>query len=494
MKGYALMATVLLILFSCAGGPSGPAGPDEVPVWVLTPPKDTGDYLYFVGAGSDSGNSEAAARVQAAEGLAASVISFIGVQQSSENTAEAKTVLTQYRRNLIEAGQGAAEPQVEGFRIEDMSVERRGTLVNVYLLGQYEKNALLSQKSRLRKLFDERLGSLELKEKRADELMDEHQVYRAARLYVEVAAGSVFADLDEPREVYRRNMEKAAKALEAMEMEALNNNITGFVRQSFSEPFRLQVYSRGHEQLGLSGVPLNVSYNELLPSGAREARSASIVSDESGIAEFLRPAPRYIGGDMLTVEPDMEEILKPLFSITALPPNFTPKPEELRAAAEEKRVSFSYSVVSRAKEIPTAVWIVGFDNGGNALDESDASAGILEVLEGENFNVRVAELDSSLLKSGQEFVVEGLLRRYGKRYERLIYGSARISDFKEEGNSYTVRVSGSVKALDVESGILLYDTGPLSKSAIGQNPQSAMSAAFKQFGRQVGRTLSTRLP
>jgi hypothetical protein len=137
---------------------------------------------------------------------------------------------------------------------------------------------------------------------------------------------------------------------------------------------------------------------------------------------------------------------------------------------------------------------MGFDNGGNVLPQSEIATGIIEVLRNENFNVSTVSLNPDLLGGDDAKLMSEFTDEHGNRFERLIFGSAYISDFKDEGARYTVQVTGSVKAADLPSGIILYDSGTVSKSANGQNLQSAISAAFKEIGRHVGKELSSQLP
>ena len=489
-----MLIVLLLTLAGCATGPSEVESREEVPDWIVSPPEDTREKVYFVGAGSESGGDEGEAKVKASEALVSSIISFIGIEIESDTPVEAREALNEYRAELTRSIRRDAGVSTPGFTVKDTYIERRGTLVNVYLLGSYEKEELLSQKSRLRRLFNKKLSAVESLERRGDELRSEGQLYRAVARYIEAAASAVHEDIPDAEAAYERNIDSALAAIEAIRLERLNNNLVGYVRQSFSTSFRCKVSSGAEKENGLKEVPLAVRYRVVTGNGEREAEEASVITNDAGIAEFVRPAPRFVGSDTVTFMLDIEEILQPLTSLENLPEGFSRKSEELRAAASRQRLSFSYTVTSRATEIPTAVWVMGFDNGGNPLPQSEITTGIIEVLRNENFNVSTVSLNSELLEGSDAEIMSKFTDERGNRFERLIFGSAYISDFNDEGGRYSVQVSGDVKAADLPSGIILYDSGTVSKSANGQNLQSAISAAFKEFGKHVGKELSRQLP
>lgn len=59
---------------------------------------------------------------------------------------------------------------------------------------------------------------------------------------------------------------------------------------------------------------------------------------------------------------------------------------------------------------------------------------------------------------------------------------------------FTVKVSGDIRVVELKTGNVLYFSGTRFKTAIGSNASSAMSAAFKQFGKEIGRIMANTLP
>ena len=215
------------------------------------------------------------------------------------------------------------------------------------------------------------------------------------------------------------------------------------------------------------------------------------MTDGKGLIEFTRPAPQFVGREDLSMELDFSATLEALEDV---PDALYPQLEAVEDLIADKEVKFTYTVVSKAREIPTALMIADMDNAGTALDRTETTSGVLEVLSEEGFSVGTLPVQMDLLRASDSRLVEQVRSQYGGRYERVVFGTVSISDFREDGDRYMVKVSGNIKAADLETGEILYSSGSMFKSAIGQNLQSAMSAAFKQFGKMVGESLTMSLP
>jgi hypothetical protein len=464
----------------------------EVPGWVTAPPESTADEVYFIGAGSDAGGDRAAARKQAASDLVASITRYLGVKITASTTVEARDTLESFTSELESTVTEQSEARIEEFRIEDSYVERRGDLVNVYLLGSYNRQALEEEKQRLQELFEERQEAISGPEAEGDALMAEGSYYAAAVQYLEAAAAAAGSQVDNARIKYERNMNKARQAVSAVTLSKMNDELQTNLGEPFPQPFRVRVNGSGKGGSGpLSGVPLKVVYTELRSNGRKGVETAQVVTGADGTASFMRPSPDFVGKEQLSVELDLAGALEPLEDVPdALYPQF----EALETQVRDKEVTFAYEVVSRAREIPTAVMIADLDRGDSVIGKADTLSGVLEALSSHDFDVSALEVDGELLSGGDARIIRTVRNEYGNRFERLVFGTVRISSFEETGDRYMVKVSGNVKAADLSTGTILFSSGNMFKSAIGREPESAMSAAFKQFGKTLGDALANRLP
>lgn len=490
----ALVAAVLTALIGCASAPSGSqaGGKGDIPDWITNPPADTTDTMYFVGAGSDSEGNEAAARQQAAADLVSSITRFLGVKVTSDTTVEAKDTLDQFTSRLSQTITEQSEARLSSFRIEDRYVEYRGNLVNVYVLGEYDKNALLEEKARLKALFEERQEAVSGPELEGDRLSGRGKYYDAAIQYLTAATAAYKSGIDNAAIKYERNMTKARGVISKIELNKLNDDLSANIKEPFTTPFRLMVSSQDlPEGQGIAGVPIKIVYKEIRSNGRARMASEVVATDGKGLVEFARPAPQFVGREQLSMKLEFSASLEALEDV---PDSLYPQLEAVEDLIADKEVQFSYTVVSKAREIPTAVMIADMDNGGTTLDKSETAAGVLEVLAEKGFSVGTLPVQINLLKGADTRLVQQVRSQYGGRYQRVVYGTVSISDFREDGNRYMVKVSGNIKAADLETGEVLYSSGSMFKSAIGQNLQSAMSAAFKQFGKMVGEALTRSLP
>lgn len=159
-----------------------------------------------------------------------------------------------------------------------------------------------------------------------------------------------------------------------------------------------------------------------------------------------------------------------------------------------KRVSFTYSVLSHAREIPTGILVADEDNSGALTGKTDTAAGILEALSSLKFTVKTLPVSGSLTAGNDDTLIKKINAQYGKSIKRLIFGTAGIAGFQEENGMYSVKVSGNIKVVELSTGKILYSSGTRFKTALGTNLNSAISAAFKQFGKETGKLMANTLP
>jgi len=489
----ALAVSLLIVLIGCATT-SGPrqGGSGDIPEWVTAPPADTAESMYFVGAGSSPDRDEAAARQQAAGDLVSSITRFLGVKVTSATTVEARDSLNQFTSSLSQTIQEESEARLGDFRIKDSYMTKQGDLVNVYILGEYDKQSLLKEKARLRALFEELQEAVSGPELEGDRLSSSGRYFSAAQQYLTAAAAASKGQIDNADVKYERNMTKAREAISRIELVKQNDNLIGNLKEEFSEAFILRVAAQGAPAgQGLGGVPVKVVYKELRPNGRTRVASESILTDSQGLVRFLHPVPQFVGRETLNMELDLSASLEALEDV---PDSMYPQLEAVENLIRDKEVSFVYNVVSGARNIPMAVMIADVDNGGTALNKNETSSGVLEVLTQQGFSVGTIPVSLPLLQSSDADLVAQVRKEYGSRYSRVVFGTVGISDFREDNKRYMVKVSGNIRVADLQTGEIIYSSGNLFKSAIGQNLQSAMSAAFKQYGKSLGESLARSLP
>ncbi|MCK5152811.1 MAG: hypothetical protein KAQ93_00505 [Spirochaetales bacterium] len=479
------------MFFSCASSP-GPANENKLPSWVTMPPADTSDTVYFIGAGSNPDGDAAMARTLAGADVVSSITRFLGVKVSSDTTVTAKDTLEKFTSTLDQTIRETSSAQIGDFKIVESFTDKDGSTVNVYLLGSYNKKALLKEQARIKAVFAEQRAAISGPEAEGDSLVASSAFFGAAVKYVEAASAASSSDVDNAVIKFERNMNKARKAIASINLYALNDNLNAFIKQPFNEPFKLKITGTpGIDGKVLAGVPVRITYKIVRANGRKTIKSESIVTDPNGLVSFVRPPANFVGIERITMALDLSASLETLEDV---PDNLYAQLESLEQMVNSKKIGFTYSVISRAKEIATAVMIIDQDNSGASTGKTETTSGILEVLTSEGFSIRSIDVDTDILSLGDESIINFIAKKYSGRFERLVFGTVGISDFQKDGDRFTVKVSGDIKVADLSSGEIIYTSGNRFKSAMGSNAASAMSAAFKQFGKVVGESMANNLP
>jgi hypothetical protein len=161
--------------------------------------------------------------------------------------------------------------------------------------------------------------------------------------------------------------------------------------------------------------------------------------------------------------------------------------------ARTKSVRFAYESLSLAGAIPTGIAVFDLDATGNPITMSETSSGLLGELGKAGFKVvslPVAAPEIAGRPDNQ--VIASLASGYGGQVERAVFGSARIADTVQEGQTIIIQVSGTVKVVELASGKVLL-TVNRSKRAQGSSGSAALSTAFKKLGEDLGQAIVNQL-
>lgn len=484
-----LIAASALILFASCASAARPGG--MAPVWVTNPPEADLTSMYFSGVGTSSEGDLAEAENAAVYSLIAEVTRFIGVRISAETTVEARDTLEAYEQEMVQIIRQESAAQIGDFTVEEKWISRTDGAVTVYLLGKYNRQALLAEKARMEAVFAEREAAVSRPEREGDMLMEERRFNAAALRYLEAAGAASRSGIDNAPIKFERNINKAMEAVRRITIVGVSAPQSTFVNEEFAEPFRFRVIGgTGPNAPPLEGVRLRVVHRKLLAGGRMGVESAVIRTGPDGYAEYFRGIPLFVGSDDLRVALSLGEAMEGLEEVSD---ELYIQVEALERLVREQSLKLSYTVVSRAKAIPTGILCIDVDRAGNPLDVSDCAAGILEILTEAGFAVRPIPADIPVNALSDREIIRQVAARYGAVIDRVIFGTARIDEFSESGENYIVKVNGTVKAADLDSGEVLYSSSAFKRSRAGTT-RSAVSAAFKSLGREFGEELLSRLP
>jgi hypothetical protein len=483
-----LIGFAILFSWGCSSAPAGGSAGKERPDWVTTPPADTADEVFFIGAGSDAAGDVATARQMASNALVAEITRFLGVKVSAETTSKAKDTLDSYTASLEQVIKESSNAMIGDFKIRDTWTETVNGAANVYILAAYNKESLLKEQSRLRAVFAEQTEAISGPEAEGDSLAAAGAWYRAAVKYLEAALASSSSDVDNAYIKYERNMNKTRDAVSSITLEKENDNLTADMQQPFSTPFKATVTSTGGV---LPEVPVKISYKTMGRNNRTRIESEVVKSSSDGSVSFLPPPAEFVGRETLTMKVDLSDSLEALEDV---PDTMYPQLEAVEQMISTKEIKFTYTIESRAKEISTAIMIIDVDNAGNSTGKTESASGLLEALSSEGFNIGTVAPYGNLQGSSDAAVINRAKGDFGGQYGRIIFGTVGVSDFRESDGRFTVKVAGDIKVAELASGKILYSSGNKFKTALGSNASSAMSAAFKQFGKMIGEGMANSLP
>jgi hypothetical protein len=239
----------------------------------------------------------------------------------------------------------------------------------------------------------------------------------------------------------------------------------------------------------VAGAAVGISYVDR--RGSRDVvRTSALLSDDAGLVEFRHPAPERVGEFIVTARLDLQPLLSMLDS---LPRAVSAQVDAVEDAVVNVRATHRFVVLSRAREIPTAVIVLDLDATGGFMPDDLVAGGIVESLSQSGFQLRSVVVEPrQLLELTPTEAIAFLRERISVDVTRIIVGSAQIVDFQED-DGFLVKVSGSVTAVDLASGAVLYSASGI-KNARSRTADRAVSTAFAELGRQLGEDLASNLP
>ncbi|MBI9107629.1 MAG: hypothetical protein JEZ04_12855 [Spirochaetales bacterium] len=475
-----ILAAAAAILSACATT-SG------VPEWVSTSPEDTSEYKYFIGIGSDSDGDINRAADEAADLIVSEIIRYVGVRITSDTRVESKDAYSKFESSLRLAIREQPGASLGGLRVADRWIDYGDPAVVVHMLVEYSAAEIKAEKKKLEDLFREKVEALSGPEKEGDELYMQKKYYRSAVSFIDAALMVSVSDIENVGLKFERNIAKAEDAVEQIEIEAVSGPDFAYIGEKFDGKFTVKLSYSG---LPAVGLPVTVSYKELRANGRKAVRTHTILTDGDGLASFDSPIPEWIGLDKITFFLDMRAVIEPLEDVNF---DLLQYVDSLEQAVNSKKVFFEYEVFSKAVEVPTCVMVMDVDRSGNPLDKTDTASGIVSVLTEAGFEIFMIPVDYRMTAVSDSELIKIVREQYGNLYQRMVFGTAEISSYEETGGNVIVKVTGKIKAVELESGRILFSASEQKRARGGSN-SSTIAAAFTSLGKMYGDKLTTDLP
>jgi len=236
-------------------------------------------------------------------------------------------------------------------------------------------------------------------------------------------------------------------------------------------------------------VTLRVSYRELhAPTGRIRPREAEITTDEEGYAVFTHPVPSFVGTSPVIVSLLLNATVE---GLSGAPASQRELVDRLEQAVARKRVRFTLTFTSNAKEIRTGVLSIDYRTGGEIAGLTQSASGLRSALHDFNLASLTVARDELAERSDLE-LVELLRSRFSAAVDRIILASVRIVSTRESGGRTLAKASGTVQVLEVETGAVLY-TARREKNGLGVDAWSAAANAYTNMGQVLGEQIRNNL-
>jgi len=488
------VSILFILLFGCATTSQKSINSNAVrkpPDWVFTPPSPDNQYMYFTGSGtSRTGDIAEGERIAGGVVLDA-IMRYLGVEITSKTTAVAKGSLDSFKTDITETLVSKSSGRITGLKVSDRWVERKAGAVTVYLLVKYNRIELLKEKKRIEKLFKEKIEAVSEPEKKGDELTERKSYYRAAIEYIEASAAAFKSGIENADVKFERTVNKAKAALANISIIKLNDNLTGFAGKALKEPFKVKVVSgTTREDTGIPDVGIKVTYKVLTKRDRKRIKSVLIKTDKNGYASFLHPIPQFVGSGNVTM---MVDITSYLGMLEGVPVKLQDMVDSLSEAAAKQKVVFHFNISSFAKNIATGIVVADLDASGKPIKETETENGLLGIMTGAGFKVSSLPIKSwKIIGKSDNTVISMLSGVSGGKVKRVVFGYGKISGYEQDKETVIVKVTGTVKVVDLSTGDILLSVDK-TKSALGSNASTALSTAFYKLGEDLGKELVNKL-
>jgi len=147
---------------------------------------------------------------------------------------------------------------------------------------------------------------------------------------------------------------------------------------------------------------------------------------------------------------------------------------------------------SPAAAIPLGIAVFELDASDNPISTAETAAGLLAELGRAGFKVTALPVSAASVAGRKDAQVLAALAAFQSQVERVVFGTARISESVLEGSTLILQVTGTVKVLELSTGRILL-TVNRSKRAQGGNVSAALAAAFKMLGEDLGKEIASQL-
>lgn len=456
---------------------------DEPPEWVSAPVSDTATARVFRGTGSDE--SLSSAKTAAIEDLKNSVLESMNLGSPENWSNEGRSALKSLFDKLERMIRNPGTANMEGVELlnSDGWSNSEGTVTFAVEIA-WDKDAFEKQIAELSEIIGVAGADFEEMEQRARVAEEDGNIYEAALIW---AAAAGIAQRNGNASGYRTALREVVSVLQSLKFETVSVPDQAYVGSRPNSPVFFSV-SAGDKSVG--NAEFLISYPRNARDGSPSSADARILSDDEGLVRFLPPEVSFAGIQKISIsvsaDPFLEYLEDPGDRYS----------DELIAGLENARGGAEYEALPVIRSLPIGIVILETDLAGNALNTTDASRGVLDDMVADGFDIELMNLNPGEMLSATERAFLRDLKadtNFSDDFLRVIHGTVSLDSFEQNGDSYTVRVTGTLALSDIQRQITLYRS-EITKTSQATGSQQAISAAFRQLGRSFAGELIQQAP
>jgi hypothetical protein len=479
IRSLALL-TVIIFIASCAGGPGVR---EEAPEWVGIPPADTDTAWVFRGTGT--GDTLTASRTAAIRDLESDILEQMNLGSPEDWNSDGRSAIDSLFDKLERMIGNPETSEMEGVELLNREgwKNAEGTITYAVEIA-WDMNDFDRQVASLAELIGFGSAGFKEMEVRARAAEDDGNIYEAALIW---AAAAGIAERNGNQTGYRNALMEVVSLLKILDFEVVSVPEQVYVGSRPGAPVLFSV-SAGGKPVG--NAEFLIMYPRNARNGSPVTSPARVLSDSDGIVRFLPPEVPFAGVQAVTISPSADPFLEYL---SGPGDRYS---DELIDGLEIPRAEAEYEALPVIRSIPIGIVILETDLAGNALNTTDAARGVLDDLVADGFNIEVMNLNPGEMLARTEAALLRDLKadeNFADVYSRVIHGTVALESFEQNGDSFTVRVSGTLALSDIQRQVTLYRS-EITKTSRAAGSQQAISAAFRQLGRSFAGELIQQAP
>lgn len=451
------------------------------PAWFLTAPSDTPTTLTFRSSTTEKDLS--LAKESAIEKITETILLRMNIGNPDRWQRGGRIAVNSFIADLRDTIRSPEYYMMKGLAIRSVAAWEVESGISYAIEITWEREDFLWQVEKLSELTDASNSLYEELEKRAQKAKTDGNIYEAALLWGTLAG--IAEDAENFADV-RRSWQEILQIIENdMQYRLFSAPQEISVNTQAAEPFVFQVT---FNEKPVVNAEFLLDYPQNNQNGTLSQVERRLLTDESGKINFTPPAISSSGTQSISLR------VSPSPFLNYLDKTDSEEVRNLVKSLNQPRITALYESQIQYRTIPTGVFVLEKDLAGNPLKSISCTGGIMDDLSADGFDINPISLDpQEMLSLNNQAFLNDLKAdpRVSKRFKRVIHGTITLDSFEQDGDTFTVKVIGTLFLSDIQNQTAIYKS-MITKTSRAGDGQQAMSAAFRQLGRSFAAELIAR--